>query len=371
MKIKRNNVPIAFAIVLEAIILKFFQFAFLPEKYFFDSNHILNEMHALSHGITKSDTTYIFTAKFFNYINILGLNTLLSWSICITVIFTLILVLYVLLRKKTFSKHELLFLFMNVGLLNIYVFNLSKDIIQFVIFGIIALILTNNRLKPFWKIIFTCIALFLEGLFFRKYYLLMIPFIITFYILIKLITGGKDNKNNYAKIITTFIVLFFAEIFAMQTLSNENYNMVANARYGVNVWRENDPFAVTIINDPFGKNTNFLIFIANYLVNLMRLMCPIELLLKGMKYIPFIIYQILVTIIVISQIKYIKNSSSNKKLFLSVVISFILMSAIFEPDFGSWVRHESTLFFIYLGIIHSKESTNITKIAKTSTKGSR
>ena len=47
---------------------------------------------------------------------------------------------------------------------------------------------------------------------------------------------------------------------------------------------------------------------------------------------------------------------------LLIICGFIFSSVAFEPDFGSWVRHESVVFplFIVIMDLHSKVSRNNT-----------
>ena len=43
-----------------------------------------------------------------------------------------------------------------------------------------------------------------------------------------------------------------------------------------------------------------------------------------------------------------KNNTKSQNLALYIYIAFILGSATFEPDFGSWVRHEAATFPILM-----------------------
>ena len=76
-------------------------------------------------------------------------------------------------------------------------------------------------------------------------------------------------------------------------------------------------------------------------------MFPIELIVKGIKYIPFIIYQIFISI---NTLRLGKNLNNNNILIFATIVSFIMISAIFEPDFGSFIRHESALTLLLLEI---------------------
>jgi len=86
----------------------------------------------------------------------------------------------------------------------------------------------------------------------------------------------------------------------------------------------------------------------NYFINLVRVLFPIELIFKGVKYIPFILYQIYITISLIKKVSKIRNSEYTNRdtLLLAIFIAYLLVASLYEPDFGSFIRHESTLSFI-------------------------
>lgn len=100
---------------------------------------------------------------------------------------------------------------------------------------------------------------------------------------------------------------FLIEIFILSLLSVSSYNSIIYARYGVNMYRENSLDSVTIINDLLGENKKFIIFIGNYIINFFRMLFPIELIFKGIKYIPFIIYQCYIIINILHSFKKIEN----------------------------------------------------------------
>jgi hypothetical protein len=52
-----------------------------------------------------------------------------------------------------------------------------------------------------------------------------------------------------------------------------------------------------------------------------------------------------------------KELSEDEKTALNLFLAFVLMGAVFEPDFGSWIRHESVtipLFLIVFGLKDKK-----------------
>lgn len=357
MKINKKKLIVFVILIALTIFIKITQYNILPAKYFYDPNKIFLIMNE-NYKIT--DKAFSFTASFFKKVDILGINTIQEWSIIISVIFSVIL-LAALNRKDKFNDLQSFFILLSVGVLNIYVFNLSKDLIQFIFFLMIYFTIISKKLNNTKKIIICNIILLYVGIYFKTYFYFYLIIADTIYfIYYKTIRNKVHDKKSIMKIMLIFLVVFFIEIFFIQMISTTNYNSIMNARYSSNIYREDSTDAVTIINDLLGRNTNFGIFIGNYIINLIRLLFPIELIFKGVKYFPFILYQMIVTLNVIKSVKKINDKNI---VAVCIVVGFLMISAIFEPDFGSFVRHESVLFLIllemsYYDIIEGKEVRN-------------
>lgn len=349
-KFSKKTVLGLIVIFIIAIITKIFQYTMLPIKYFYDSSLILELMN----GNYIADKAYNSTAYFFDSINFFGFNSLFQWSIFLGIVFNILIVLILLLRYKSYELGEYIFIYGTAVLLNIYVFNLSKDMIQFLSFAIIYIILCNRNIKDNYKIAIITLILILISIFFRIYYAIMamvlldIYFIYYFKIFNKTSIKGKKMK---VKIIINSLIVFFIEIFLISIITKSNYNSIVFARSSVNIYRETSTDAVTIINDIFKSNGNYIIFILNYIVNFFRMAFPIELIAKGIKYIPFIVYQIYISYKLIDSFK---NNNGKYILFSFVYLAYFMMSVIFEPDFGSFIRHETAISFIILEIIRTQ-----------------
>lgn len=349
-KYLKSTLFFCFLILIETILIKSCMYKILPEKYFYDSNRILLIMN----GATNlTDMSYSFVANVFNAINFLNFEKLEQWGWFFGIIFSFVLI-FILLKNKKYSITQYIFIYGSIALLNIYVFGLSKDIVQFVfflaIYGILSSNLTNTK-----KLIFSCIILAFEAFNFRVYYLIMAMLMVTIYfIYVFFIRNKKLNKKSVMKIIIIAFIAFFAEVYVVQMISVDNYQAILLARSNVNQYREDSADAVTQIVEIFGVNNTYFTFIENYIANVIRMLLPFELLFIGPKYILFLIYQLFVTYNIFKMGKRINDRNI---MWLITVISFIMVSAIFEPDFGSFVRHESTiiLFLLKINIINNNE----------------
>ena len=339
-KLYKSTLLFCLFIIFETIFLKCIIYKILPDKYFYDSIHILNVMN----GSNITDKSYTLTANIFNAINIFGFKSITQWGWFLGGIFSIIIVI-LLLRNKKYTISQYIFIYSSIALLNIYVFGVSKDLIQLCLFLIIYLILLS-KISNAKKIILITIIFALEAYFFRIYYLLMAILMITIYVIyIAFIKDKKIDKKNIVKIIVIAILAFFLEVFILQLISTESYNELILARSNVNQFRENSTDAVTMITELLGTNTSYFKFIGNYIINAIRITVPIELILKGVKYLPFIIYQLFITVNIF---KISKKINYKNILWVIVVISFLMVSIIFEADFGSVIRHESVIFLIIL-----------------------
>lgn len=348
VKLSRRNFFICIFLVIETILLKVFQYNLLPEKYFYDSQKILRIMG----GSSFTDKAYTFTAEFYKKINIFGLSSIVEWSIFISIIFLIIFIL--IFSKRVLEDTQVVYVFVSFALMNIFVFNISKDAIQLSIFLIIYLFFVSSKIDELKKVIIASVILMIESFYFRTYYLLMGILVISFYIIFKFFfyqNNHKKGAKKTGKMLLLFFLFFMVLIFILQKMSSENYNLLINARSSSNLYRDNTD-TTTIINDLF-NNTNFGGFIINYIVNSIRIMLPLELLTKGIKYVPFILYQLFFSFILFRNIKRINISTLP---YLAILVSFIMVSIIFEPDYGSLIRHESVLMLFVLQLINGDEN---------------
>lgn len=348
--INKNLLYLIIIVIFETIFLKTIMYSVLPDKYFYDSNHIF----AVMNGSLITDKGYSFAADIFNSLNFFHLNSIQQWGYVISAVYINVLIIFLIYKRKV-SLFQSLFIIASTGLLNFYVFCLSKDIIQFTYFLFVYLIINFKKLNNFSKLILSCLIFIHEALNFRIYYAIMALLMISlYYIYLFFIKNKSLNKKSAFKIIILILFVFFAEVFLFQLISIDNYQSILNARNVVNSQRSNDIAANTIILDLLGKNNNYLIFVCNYIINLFRLMFPLELLTKGLLPSIFIIFQLYITY---NLLKICKRINSNNILLVILVFSFLLVSVIFEPDFGSFTRHESALllFLIDISIINEKK----------------
>ena len=104
---------------------------------------------------------------------------------------------------------------------------------------------------------------------------------------------------------------------------------------------------------PLFPNSNPALLAVDYFIKIFRLMIPIELLFKlKITYLFLLVYQGFLLQFLIRTFKFRdKKRIPTRTIAMYLYIAFLLCSATFEPDFGSWVRHQGVAFPVILLLI--------------------
>ena len=279
----------------------------------------------------------------FSKLNILKLaDTYYGYEILITVVFNILILILFNKLRSLYNLKESMFIFASVVVLNIFDFCLAKEPVQMLYFILMFYILLNNKMKDHTKLFFVFCAYLLSAVSYRNYYVLMALFLLYCYFALNLILVKTEKVKSW------HILLFIAGLFtfhlifmsAVKNIMPSNYTELIRVRF------RGESGASTIYT--LFKSTQPLLFSLDYLLVILRMLVPVELLVMGPKYAIFAIYQIVITIIVIKNLRNYNNISKTRRIALAIYLAFLLGSATFEPDFGSWVRHEAVVFPIYL-----------------------
>lgn len=334
----------------------------LPAKYTYDNSRIVSMVNR--DGLMPSWIgSYETTANVFRHINVLQFQTLLEWSLSLGIILTTLTASLIFINCNLDFYQEIFWLCC-IGLLNIYVFNIGKDSIQFFFFFLALIILITNIPVPI-KITLISVFFFVEAVYFRQYFIIISLFLIAITSITYYISRTRKNIGLFSYI-AIILVVVYAFLILSSFIAPEQYEEVTNAREGVNKDREDSTDAATLISNLIPGNT-LISELINYPINAVRMLVPLELLLKGLSYAPFVFFQLLVTIYFIHCTKILfTHLIFNDKYLISYIIflSFILTSFFFEPDFGSWVRHEIAAFPVFQYLFFSKYCKEIFKRKK-------
>lgn len=296
------------------------------------------------------------TEALFNAINIFGIDTYVGWEIFITLVFNLFLWSIV---NRFYRTHpyagwkENVFIYLNIAVLNIFCLNMAKEPYQLIFFFLMAYAIRSGKTYR-GKCIALMVVLVLTVLFARKYYAMIIMYFIVLQIIVARWFDKVDmNTKRGRKKLYIYIFLMFAlfgvfHYFMMSYLSTGNEDMyeelvAANSRDATG--------AVSEIT-PMFPGGNPLLLAVDYFVKIFRLMFPVELLVKGkVTYLFMIVYQYLLFLFMVRAFRGRHEKQPSRTIALYLYLAFLLCSAAFEPDFGSWVRHEGVAFPIILLIL--------------------
>lgn len=357
-KRRKSNRDMAIMLIIPTAILgKLIAFLVLPEKYFYDSMRMaLMLTNSLKHGAWEGYTT---TVNIFRKINVFNLTTREQWSIVLGIVGTL-LVMIMISRVKEMSSLEVFFTLMSVGLLNIYAFNIAKEPVQMAFFLCIYIIIILPFNNSLIKIVGCALIFFWESNTFRTYYILMAVMCLVLYVVFTIVKKIFKNLNILKVIIVTVMCFaaMFAFVFASQYVDKKSYEDAINTK----VQHKNEG-ATSAIENLVESDGSFGKFMINYVINAVRMLLPVELLFKSPGYFPFVIYQVFILMYWIRTIKNIRII--NERAFLSLICftAYLFGSFVFEPDFGSWVRHEAASFPVFY--IMAYEDLSLKKEEKT------
>ena len=350
---KNAVLVLTFVVMLAAKLLTMM----LPAKYFYDNNRIVGMVNE-DMRVKAWAGSYIVAANFFKAINIFGFTSISQWSWFLGMLLTVI-VFFMVLKLPEPDMVQAIFLLACIGLLNIYVFNIGKDVIQFLFFMAVYLVLLMPIESSTMKIAFATVILYFESKVFRSYYVLIAALVLAIYCILTMFR--KNHKFPPAvKIIITTVTMYLLVCMMMVVASvamHDEYEQIMGIRdYSLN-GREDDVDSVTIIKNWVGgdNSSNLPLFLLNYLINAFRMMIPLELAVKGIQYLPFFCFQVAVTVYLAHLFgKLDEIEDETQFLAISIFLGYVLASVLFEPDFGSWVRHEAATFPVLQLLVFSQ-----------------
>lgn len=348
-----------------AIVAKLFEHLFLPDNYFYDSNRILEMVNQKVVTHNWYEGSYKVAVDFFKKINFFHFTEHIQWSIFGGVILTIV-VMIMFSRVKALDFQQIIFGAMCVGLLNIYVFNISKDALQFGMFVFIYIVVSIERIPLFLRALATAGLLYWMSTIYRSYYIIMAFFFAVIFLVFYVIRKNIQNKGtklkwtHYVFIIVGLYLMVCVFMFAARIMFRSDYQAVLDARN-----YSNDQGQTSVIKEPIDHhNSNLPIFLVDYAIDAVRMMFPIELVKIGTFYLPFFAFQVFMLFYTVRGVKYMDKLDDKAFVGLCVFIAFFQGSVLFEPDFGSFVRHEAATFPVIMLMVFNNKMWSPKAIAQ-------
>lgn len=344
----------------------------------------------------------------FSAINIFGFTTYVEWEWFFSVVFNLIFYFIIrsyYVRNPLAGWRENTFIYLNLAILNIFCLNMSKEPLQLITFLMMyAALMWFRRFNA--KSVALAVVLVLSVLYCRKYYALILGYFFVLQVVVNrwfsnIETETKQQRQKlYLRILMLFVMFGVMHFFFLSFLAENNEDtydemVAANTREGTG--------AVSEITPIFTGNRVMLAL--DYFVKIFRLMFPVELIFRGkFTYFFLIIYQGLLALFLVRAFRLRRRTdivdvevdvddrpTPSPSLYggeengddvdeeededeedeedeeerswetasqkdartaaLYLYLAFLLCSAAFEPDFGSWIRHQGVAFPIILLIL--------------------
>ncbi len=311
----------------------------LPPKYYYDANTI-KKFVALTTQIIPFNS-YNNIAFFYKVSGFNQNSNLLNagfYTFTIGYIFTLIAIN---LSKIYINKIFLFTIFMWITLLSLYLGQFSKEV-SVVVLSTILLFFAKNKEKSFLFVALVLISLY--AYYFRIYWFIILYLIFIFYI--------SEKLKGVAKYLFILGALFIPFIISNYILQFP----LTGARTSVNFGRINSLDAQTIILNPLPNNIWLLDFL-NSLIIFISFIIPITILMKlKFKYIISTLfiwinfYILLKSIQLFKTYKFLIPKQTLRRLKFSIyfIIAFTMTQSIFEPDYGSFLKHQVGISPIYV-----------------------
>lgn len=353
-KLEENKNVFMFLVIIAAIMGKLVEELFLPDNYFYDSNRINNTVVDINYKDRWYTGSYKVAVDFFRDINIFKFTERVQWSIALGIVLTIVLI--IMFRTcKGMDTTQIVFGGMCVALTNIYVFNICKDAIQFMIFILIFIVVSINKLPIWVKAIVAALLLRWESDVYKSYYIIMAFFFVVIFIAFSIIRRKKQKLKpmQYIIVVVGLYAMVFVFLFAARSMYPKDYDEIMGARN-----YSNQQGQTTAIEEVYEHNGNLNTFFLDYVIDSVRMMFPVELINFGVFYAPFFAFQIFMLFYLVRGIRNMDQLDDKAFIGLCIFLAYFMGSVLFEPDFGSFVRHEAATFPIIILMVFNPAMWN-------------
>ncbi|MGG3271376.1 hypothetical protein ABEP16_20920 [Priestia aryabhattai] len=315
----------------------------LPSKYFIDSQTI-REYYTIATSANFDITGgFYYTALFYKILGFQHLNSSIMEGLLNYLIYIACIVSIFKYINFNFSKIGVILFVLWNTLAAVYLGQLTKEIILLIVITFqLRSIIKNKKMSIF----ISFLLLGLYAYFFRTYWFLIIFLACVLYIVFRI--NKSFNKRTKGLII-------LSSMLVIVLILNSTGTYITDSRTQVNEIIDSN----TQINNLL-VNTSFITDILNWCCAWLILIFPVPLIFKGgVQHFLFFILDVMTvgTLILNMRNKALINSKQKSVLWsLSLIISFSLVQGAFEPDYGSYVKHQVILIPLYFYTISFKKN---------------
>lgn len=314
------------------------KFDVLPDRFFYDS-FVIDDLIGTVESFTIG-SSYGNTAYFYQLLGVSGNSTGFVFFSTLIVLVSLTLSLRYCGRAKIKLHEFALFIFYSL-LAIIYIPLLSKEFIAFLPTAVLLTLWRANGRLAIWA---WAAAALTYGLIFRSYWLIfLIQFFLIYFTFNRTRSVFMTLLVSLLSLLSITLALKFGlgvDVDALRGSINERRleEGIEDARTMIHPWINGGSTAASFIN---------------FCITLATLIIPIPLVTLLTAYHSFIF--VMVSFVFIKIARRIREHSKlkvkNKKFEFCVIAvwSFMLVQSIFEPDYGSYIRHLAPFYpFIFI-----------------------
>lgn len=314
----------------------------LPRRFFYDGEHIRQIAQGFNSGF--GDQSYVQVAAIYRWFGLAEhplLASLLGFGLGASV-----LLLLRLRDEGAPSWPAILLTPVAMLLMAIYLGFYSKDVFLVPLVAVALVATTKRRVEVFFFILMLVYALN-----FRSYWLL----VAIAYIPIRYAIGRRWKARWVALLIVAALVVFSVVIYFGLGVSPDHYrSVVNNARF-------NSEDAASAIQ-PLLPDVGFGAGLVNVLGILPLLVVPVPLLLSGSTYHAGLFLALallwLFFFVGVARQKRVEASKTGagtaRSRSVALVLALLTVQALFEPDYGSTLRHITPLLPIWVALYWSR-----------------
>ena len=329
-----------------ALLLQITKFYIFPKYYFFDAGSVQEIMITGNAG--ELGISYLNTARLCNLLKLLfpmesQLFGGLFFFFCGIPICAMTLSNVDFHMTSNWKKFVAIGLLLSYSvLLPVFVWNTQKEAIQFLFLALIATIFKQAPKRPLAVAWCYLLLMVIWCVSFRTYYLLILIGSLLFFLVLRI-----QNQKSRAIFLTALCLLIVIGLIAVKQIYPKLLTQLFESR--AEILKKNTTFRMVntaIVDTVPNPNRYILLYLLNYAINAARMMVPLELLCKGPLQICFVGWQLLITGLLDSAIFRCWKTSdfAPQNWQAAFVLCWYLVSFLFEPDFGSFVRHQAAVF---------------------------
>lgn len=334
--------------LLVTFCLQIVKFDIFPQKYFYDASAVQTMIRQLPRFALGD--SYGVAAWVFHILNqVLPMDSQVVGGLTIWMILVLPCGWLTARSMRAIWSDYILFALYCV-LLPIFVWNTHKETLQFFFFFILAICIIKGNSHSHTIDVLTVSLLLLWGLLFRSYYLIIAVGTAAL-LLLYYFPWERTSRENRKTVLLLLLLGAIIILLAIKMFRPQLLVKVFESRTAVNQTRMGSSDANTILLDLFeNEEGTIVLYLVNYGIAAVRMLFPFELIFKGAQYLPFIGLQLFWNALLLRRInrvvQYRKNGNEciAQVRLLAVLLSWYLVSFLFEPDFGSFVRHQVAVF---------------------------